>query len=90
MRRSSLTSWKFDIPAMAFGLALGAVATVPALAAGDGGNSAAMNEPTLKSPAGTRCRASPPRSGLGEVDPAGVVDEAEIGAVRGLEIISIL
>jgi tetratricopeptide (TPR) repeat protein len=37
MRRSSLTSWRFDIPAMALALALGAVATMPALAAGGGG-----------------------------------------------------
>jgi tetratricopeptide (TPR) repeat protein len=39
MVRSSLTSWKFDIPALALGLALGAVAAMPALAAGDGGSS---------------------------------------------------
>jgi hypothetical protein len=32
MARSSLTSWKFDIPALALGLALGAVAAMPALA----------------------------------------------------------
>jgi tetratricopeptide (TPR) repeat protein len=40
VKHSRLTIGKFDLTAMAFGLVLGAVATMPALAAGDGGGQA--------------------------------------------------
>ena len=38
MVRSSLSSWKLNIPTLALGLALGAAAIVPAFAAGGGGD----------------------------------------------------